>query len=251
MRYAIIENEAFALQNLQRMLLILRPDYELCFTAESVEECIAFFSTSPNIDVVFMDIELTDGNCFSIFEEVKTNIPIIFTTAYDDFALQAFKVNSIDYLLKPISEDELLRAVEKFEQSSRSHIPDYDMIRQIFNVKDERKRILVNVGDNYSHVDLCNVAYFVRDDKYVDVVLMNGKRYITDFSSLGEVNGIVPKHDFFMLSRNVVVHVQAIKKVAKWFTGRLNVYISDGDKSLSVVVSSARRKDFLDWYGGK
>ena len=251
MRYAIIENETFALQNLQRMISAVRPQYELCFTAESVEESVAFFSSSPQLDLVFMDIELTDTNCFSIFEQVKMEIPIIFTTAYDDFALQAFKVNSVDYLLKPISEEELLKAIVKFEQHRRHDVAGYGPLAELFRPKPKRERILVSLGDNYLHVKLDDVAYFVRDDKYVCVVLTNGKRYITDFQNLGEVSNIVPSQQFFLISRNVITHIQAITKVSKWFTGRLNVHISAGEGDLAVVVSSARRKDFLDWYGGK
>ncbi|WP_051530718.1 LytR/AlgR family response regulator transcription factor [Prevotella dentasini] len=99
-KYAIIENEPISLESLKQTVAVLRPEYELVFTAESVEESIAFFQESPGVDLVFMDIELVDGNCFEIFGKVEVHTPIIFTTAYDTFALQAFKVNSVDYLLK-------------------------------------------------------------------------------------------------------------------------------------------------------
>ena len=112
MNYIIIENEAFALENLKHTVARLRPDYHLMFTAESIEDSVEYLLGKPDIDLIFMDIELVDGNCFEIFRQVKVETPVIFTTAYDDFAIQAFQVDSIDYLLKPIAINELIIKLE-------------------------------------------------------------------------------------------------------------------------------------------
>ena len=134
MRYAIVENEELALLNMRRSVEELRPDYLLVFTAESVEDTITQLQAHTQLDLIFMDIELTDGNCFQIFQQVKVATPIIFTTAYDDYAIQAFKVNSIDYLLKPISDRELQRAIEKFEMlhTPAAVVPDYARLVDCF-----------------------------------------------------------------------------------------------------------------------
>jgi DNA-binding LytR/AlgR family response regulator len=258
MRYAIVENEELALLNMRRSVEELRPDYLLVFTAESVEDTITQLQAHTQLDLIFMDIELTDGNCFQIFQQVKVSTPIIFTTAYDDYAIQAFKVNSIDYLLKPISDRELQRAIEKFEMlhTPAAVVPDYarlvDCFRNITPTPHPlRDRILIKVGDNYSNVGMNDIAYFLRDDKYVTAVLTNGKRRITDFQNLNEVEQCVDPYRFFQLSRNIITNITAISKVSKWFKGRLNVTISAGDDHETVVVSAARKDDFLDWYGGK
>ena len=116
MKYAIIENEVFARLNLQNIVETLRPGYQLVFTAETVADAIAGISSNSDLDLVFMDIELDDGNCFEIFDRIMVKTPVIFTTAYDDYAIKAFKVNSIDYLLKPVVEDDMKAAIEKFEE---------------------------------------------------------------------------------------------------------------------------------------
>ncbi len=116
MKYAIIENEVFARLNLQNIVETLRPGYQLVFTAETVADAIAGISSNSDLDLVFMDIELDDGNCFEIFDKIMVKTPVIFTTAYDDYAIKAFKVNSIDYLLKPVVEDDMKAAIEKFEE---------------------------------------------------------------------------------------------------------------------------------------
>lgn len=134
-----------------------------------------------------MDIELSDGNSFEVFHYKKITTPIIFTTAYNDFAIQAFKVNSIDYLLKPYSLHELEKAIVKLQQITSFVKPDYNEIISSFSPKKSRDRILISIGDNYSFVKTTDVAYFLRDEKYVYVILNNGIKNITDFMNLTEV----------------------------------------------------------------
>lgn len=251
MKYAIIENEVFALQNLKNMVEEVRPDYELVFTAESAEECVDYFSSSPQIDLIFMDIELTDSNCFHIFEQVEVSTPIIFTTAYDNYAIKAFKVNSVDYLLKPISEAELKKAIEKFENSRGGSIPDYAQLLTSRLSKGNRQRILISMGDKYSYVNISDVAYFIREEKYVNAILFDGKSRITDFQNLSEVMAEVSHTEFFFISRNVVTNIEAISNVSKWFNGRLHVTVGRNNFERTIVVSSSRKKDFLEWLGGK
>ena len=246
-KYAIVENERYALENLKLVVSQLRPDYELVFTAESVEECVAFFGSQPECDLVFMDIELTDSNCFEIFNKVEVNIPLIFTTAYDEFTLQAFKLNSIDYLLKPIQDEEVRAAIEKFERLRRKI--DYSRIAPVMLQQKKRSRLLVNIGDTYTYIAISDVAFFTSEDKYVTVYQTDGRHYVTDYKSLTDLLPTLDPQRFFPLSRSVVASIGSISSVSKHFAGRLKVEVRAGAASQVAVVSSAKKREFLAWLG--
>jgi len=248
-KYAIIEDEEYAALNLKIAVERVRPDYQLVFRSESVEEAVKFFQSGEEVDLVFMDIELVDGNSFQIFEEVEVRTPVVFTTAYDQYAIEAFKVNSIDYILKPVVTDAINRAITKFETLTEK-TPDYGAFARTVSTS-ARRRILTTSGDTYSYMDLDEVAYFTRDEKYIMAVSLSGKNRMTDFRNLGEIYEITDHSDFFQLSRNILASIRSISKVSQWFGGRLRVELAAGDKEESVVVSSARRQAFLDWFGGK
>lgn len=250
MKYAIIEDEQIAMQNLDQMIRQLRPHYQKIFQTDTAEETIKSLMSDLRPDLLFMDIELSDANCFTIFEKVDVKVPIIFTTAYDEYAIKAFTVNSIDYLLKPISKDNLLRAIEKIESLSINTPIDYRKLGPEVFQRSKRQRILITIGDKYTYVNMADVAYFEREEKYVCAVLFNGKKYITDFLNLSEVEAIVNPDDFCLISRSIIVNIQAISSVYKWFNNRLKVTITCGDNTEEILVSSARRKIFLDWLGG-
>lgn len=248
MKYAIIENEEFARINLREVIESVRPGYKCVFTAETVEECIGYFSADPDIQLVFMDIELDDGNCFEIFRRTEIKTPIIFTTAYDEYAIQAFKVNSIDYLLKPVSEEDVERALRKFE-SIQSHSPrDYrDMAAEITSRR--RHRILISDSGGYSFVSTDDIAWFEAEDKYISIVLLSGKRLLTDFASLSDVMEALDPDRFFQISRKVVASIESIGKISKYFKGRLQVNLEVSNEKRTETVSAARRAEFLGWLG--
>lgn len=219
-KFAIVENEDIALENLLDDIRKLRPDYELVFTADSVENTIRCLQQHPETQIVFMDIELTDGSCFEVFRRMQVNTPIIFTTAYDQYAIQAFKFHSVDYLLKPIAPTELLAALVKFEEYMTVQKPAPVVIPQVLEQmaraeQQRRERILICTGDNYSYVNIADVAFFLRDEKYVYAVLSDGRRRITDFPSLTEVEQQVDARQFFLLSRNIIASIGSIEKVNK------------------------------------
>jgi len=247
-RYAIIENEQYSLQNLQNIVAQLRPDYQLIFTAESVEDTVAWLLSRPAVDVIFMDIELVDGNCFEIFDQVQVVVPIIFTTAYDTFALEAFKVNSVDYLLKPITPEHVERALSKLERAHQH--PDYNQLASVMQSRNQRQRILTSNGDSYSYVSISDVAFFLSEDKYVFVYTHDGKRHITDYPSLGDLMATLSPDTFFQLSRSMIANINAITGVNKYFNGRLRVHVKAGDNTQTATVSAARKRDFLNWLGG-
>ncbi|MBD5329343.1 MAG: response regulator transcription factor [Bacteroides sp.] len=247
-KYAIIENEKFARINLQNAIFKLRPDYECVFTAETIEDCIDYFSGRPDLQLIFMDIELDDGNCFEIFRSVEIDTPIIFTTAYDEYAIRAFKVNSVDYLLKPLQDSDLERALKKFESHSQGAAP----IKAAKSEKEApklRTRLLVSNGQNYTFVQDEEIAWFEAEDRYVYIICKNGKSLISDFSSIGEIAAVLDPNRFFQISRSILASIDAIKNVSKYFKGRLNVTLEASEHSKTEVISAARRDTFLEWLG--
>lgn len=249
MKYAIIENEEFALINLREVIETVRPDYVCAFTAETVKECVEHFSHANNIHLIFMDIELDDGNCFEIFRRTEIKTPVIFTTAYDEYAIRAFKVNSIDYLLKPVSEEDVENAIRKFESMQPKPEPDYRSIASEITKARTRRRILISDGTGYSFVSTDDIAWFEAEDKYVSIVMRSGKRLLTDFASLGDVMEALDPYRFFHISRSVVASIESIGKISKFFKGRLHVSLVASGETRTETVSAARRPEFLDWLG--
>ena len=239
------------MRNLLGDISRLRPEYELVFTADSIENTMRGLQQHPETQIMFMDIELTDGSCFEVFKRMEVNTPIIFTTAYDQYAIQAFKEHSVDYLLKPIAPAELLAALVKFEGYQNVPAPPVQTLAQMApSERQKRERILISTGDNYSYANIADIAFFLRDEKYVYAILADGRRRITDFTSLSDVEQQVDATRFFLLSRNIIASIGCIDKVTKWFNGRLRVQVIAGNERQEVYVSAARRKEFLNWLGG-
>ncbi len=251
MKYAIIEDEYIAQQQLQDLIRSFRPAWQLEMTAESIEESIEYFSDAHGIDLIFMDIELADGNCFEIFKEVKIDIPVIFTTAYDEYAIQAFSINSVQYLLKPLAEEDLHKAIVKFETVCKPREENFLYQRLAMKLNPYRNRILTLSGDNYVPVLVNEIAFFLSEDKCVYAYLLDGRRKLTEFSNLNEVLENLNPNDFTLISRNVVTSIYAVKQVARFFKGRLLVTVVAGTEKLEVTVSAAKRQGVLDWLGGR
>lgn len=255
MKYAIIENEEFARLNLQHTIEALRSGYECVFTAETISECIHFFNTSPDLQLIFMDIELGDGNCFEIFNKTDIDIPVIFTTAYDEYAIRAFKENSIDYILKPVTEEDLELALKKFERivsktgsDALNQRPHYSELASGMS-KRSHERVLISNGDGYSFVNIADVAWAEAGDKYITLVLKDGTMRITDLRSLGEVSEVFPSDIFYQVSRSVIASIDSIAKVCKFFKGRLSIRLEAGKQTRTETLSAPRREDFLNWFG--
>lgn len=256
MNYAIIENEQISLENLRREMERLRPEYHLLFTANSVAKAVDLLDKEGGkLDLMFVDIELNDGNCFELFRRTSIDVPVIFTTAYDEYAIQAFTVNSVDYLLKPIYEDDLERAINKFEAHN---IPKTRTLPQIDLTKEERtqatdyrKRILTMSGERFFFINTSDIAFLTSEEKYVVAYDHKGHSSLTTLANMSEAAETLDPAEFFQLTRNIITSTSAIKKVERFFKGRLKVELQAGQEKLSVTVSSARRKNFLDWLGNK
>lgn len=248
MRYAVIENEEIARQSLCAMVARIRPNYELAFTAESVAETVSALRVN-DVDLIIMDVELTDGDCFEIFNRTRIVTPIVFTTSYSEYMLRAFKVNSIDYLLKPVTPDDLAQTLEKFETIVATRAaPDY---ADFASKASPRNRILTVSGDNYDYVLIEDIAWLVSEEKCIFAVLADGRRRLTEYANLTSAAETVSGHDFFQVSRSVLASISAVDRVSKWFGGRLAVTLHAGNATLRETVSAARRDSFLAWLGGE
>ena len=197
--YMIIEDEPFAYEEMKRMMTILRPGYHLQAWADSVEEALRTLRKAVP-DLLLVDIRLSDGLCFDVFERMPVNTPVIFTTAYDEYALRAFRVNGIDYLLKPIEEKDLERALAKFETNNLPNpsSEEYRSLMTAYLGSVKKNRFLVSVGDTFRYVDASDIAFFYSEDKYNYLHTFGGKRYIINYS-LEQLEAMLERNDFCLL----------------------------------------------------
>lgn len=245
MKALIIEDETAAARNLKMLLASSHPEIDVIGTIESVAEAVEWFNTYPTPDLVFMDIHLADGNSFHIFDSVRINCPIIFTTAYDQYALDAFRVNSIDYLLKPIKQDDLERAVGKMKTliSTASH--DYIGRTHEMVEKAKNSTLLVQMRDKIIPIATDDIAFFYTSNERVSVTTMDGKSYPIDGTLEGHC-GTLPSDHFFRANRQFIIARKAIKDMSVWFGSRLAINLCI-DTPERIIVSKARTSEFKSW----
>ena len=250
MNVLIIEDETAAAVNLQAILRSIVPDCTVLDVLESIEESVEFFSdkNSPVPDLVFMDIHLADGESFRIFDSVEITAPIIFTTAYDEYALRAFKVNSIDYILKPIKSDDLSHAIDKFTRLSGMERNDYKsrvntMIES--SKRDSQRVFLVHYKDKIIPLSIDDVAFFYTSNEKVGAHTFTGEHYIID-RTLETLQSTLPEDEFFRANRQFIVARKAVKDIAIWFGSRLslNLTLPTPEK---IIISKARVPEFKQW----
>lgn len=250
MNVLIIEDETAAAVNLKAILRKVAPQYNVIDVLESVEESVEYFSDaeSPAPDLVFMDIHLADGESFRIFDKVDITAPIIFTTAYDEYALRAFKVNSIDYILKPINSEELRHAIEKFERLSGNERSDYHkrVNNMIDSAKQESQRTyLIHYKDKIIPLSIDDVAFFYTSNDRVSAFTFDGENYTVD-RTLEMLQASLPEREFFRANRQFIVARSAVKDIAVWFGSRLslNLTVALPEK---IIISKARVPEFKQW----
>lgn len=245
MKVLVIEDEIPAQEELVRILRKHFPNIEIVDIIGSVRDSVEWLRNNT-ADLIFMDIQLLDGCCFDIFDVVEVRTPIIFTTAYDQYALKAFKVNSVDYLLKPVDEDELVAAVRKMDYK-------YDNIRNLIEyympTVRYKARISVKTGDIYRFLLIDEVAYFISEDGFTYAVTNNEKKHIVDYTISSLETQLDPKR-FFRLSRGCIVSIDSIEKITAYFNSRLKVTLK-GRKNISIILSRVRVPDFLNWIDDK
>ena len=244
-KYLVIENEYFARMKLIKLVAAVRSGYRPAFCVESVEDAVELLRTGPDIDLIFMDVELVDGNCFDILKQVRIDVPVIFTTAYSDFAIKAFQLNSVDYLLKPLTQEAVEKAIDKFE---RFRLPETVCSPAASPHPACKSRILISEGDNYFYIPCEDISMARSEEHYVFIHTFSGKKHITEYANLSVLEQSISPEKFFRISRGIIVSIHGIVSVRKYFKGRLKVVLTDKSE---VIVSSGRRDDFLAWLGGK
>lgn len=251
MRYILIEDEQLAAKRLRTLIDELRPDYEFVAKFDSVESATISLP-ALSYDVLFMDIQLADGISFDIFDQIHIEKPIIFTTAYDEFALKAFKTNSIDYLLKPIDLNELKRAIEKFERHVKepvktSAIDDTSQVQKLMQALQPsgKERFVVKVGEHLKTVETEHIQLIYSQDKGTYLFTEEGKRFLIDYT-LDKVETLMNPSNFYRISRKYILNLNYIKDIIAFTNSRLEVVI-EGFEDDQIIVARERVNDFKAW----
>jgi len=246
MKVILVEDEKHARDNLEHLLLNIAPEIEILAKLESVKRTVEWLQNN-RADLIFLDIHLADDLSFKIFEQIKVTTPVIFTTAYDKYALKAFKVNSIDYLLKPIDEDELAASIEKFKSTQAATKVDYSQLQTMMTQpqKSYQQRFLVTRRDKIKSLTINQIAFFEGEDRYVYLINKEGNRFIVDYK-LSDLEEILDPKTFFRLNRSFIAHFDAIDTITGVSKSRLKVDLSPKAKR-DIIVSSANTKHFKAW----
>ncbi|MCD6068512.1 MAG: hypothetical protein K0S33_3338 [Bacteroidetes bacterium] len=248
MKVIIIEDEKLSADHLANLLAKTDSGMKVVDTIDSVKKAVEMFSKGIDADLLFVDIHLADGISFDIFSKVNIDVPVIFTTAFDKYAVQAFRVNSIDYLLKPVGREELTTAIEKFKklnQKTRQLLPEN--IPEIFASinKQYKNRFMVKMGDTIVSLKTEEIAHFISEDGLVLAAVGSGRRYPVDYT-LDQVSGLVSPDRFFRINRKVLISIDSIQKVNSYFNGRLKITTA-GMQEEDGIVSRERVSDFKQW----
>ena len=248
MKVVIVEDEKPAARRLQRMLAA--HDISVEVMLHSVEESVNWFHHNEHPDLLFLDIQLADGLSFEIFEEVTIKSPIIFTTAYDEYALQAFKLNSVDYLLKPIDQDELDAAIEKYKSWGKSiGEPAFDLEALQALIAPKRKpfkrRFTTKIGQRIKMIPVETIECFYSENKSTHIFTIDGRSYLID-ETLEQLEDKLDPELFFRVSRKYYVHINAIKDIISYTNSRLKIILNHYNES-EIIVSRERVKEFKYW----
>jgi len=253
MKILIIEDEALSARRLKTMLTEIDSTFIVLGITDSVKGTLDWLRNHPMPDLLLMDIELSDGKSFDIFEQMDVRCPVIFITAYDEYAIRAFKVNSIDYLLKPVKQEELNRSIEKFRQihqpaQREKQGPDIQaLLKEFIKQSGYKERFLIRQGDRLLPVDTQNIAYFQTKDKINFIHTIDDQEYPID-QSLDEIEKALDPKLFFRANRQFILSAPAVKKIHFWFSSKLKVDVlpSPGEE---VIISREKAVAFRAWMG--
>ncbi len=249
MKVLIVEDEVHTAKALAKMLKKTDPNIDIINTIDSVEESIHFISNHNEIELIFMDIQLSDGISFEIFKEIKVDIPIIFTTSYDEYAIKAFEVNSIDYILKPIEPDALKKSLEKHNKivhKTNKNLKFENLFNQINIITQEYKsRFLVKTSKGFNVISIADVSYFFIENQLVFLKTNDNKRFIVDFT-MDELEKTLNPKNFFHLNRQIIASLKSIGKIENYFNNTLIVSLIPTYEK-EIVVSRYTIKEFKDW----
>jgi len=250
MNIVIIEDEPQAAQRLETVLKELEPHCAILAKIDSVKRSIQWLAENAMPDLIFMDIQLADGLSFEIFDKHEVKSPVIFTTAYNEYALKAFKVNSIDYILKPVDKDELKAAIEKFRRLTGSTVSQSKIIESIGHAmqmltRKYKERFMIKVGEHLKTIDVDNILYFYSQEKATFCHTTEGRNFIIDFT-LEQLEEMLDPAKYFRINRKYFVRSNALQDIISYTNSRLKLNLK-GSQDNDVIVARERVQEFKDW----
>ncbi len=247
MEILIIEDEQPAARRLEQMLSGLLPLATISAKPDSVQTAVAWLQTHPEPDLIFLDIQLADGLSFKIFEQVTIRSPVIFCTAYDQYAIKAFKLNSIDYLLKPVDPEELQHALRKFQSHRNPPVLSLEQIQSLLQplVKTYKTRFLVKLGERIQFVTAADIAFFYSEEKVTFLQTRAGRRFIVDFT-LDQLEQLLDPRVFFRLNRKYISSLGVIKDIFTYSNSRLKIHLH-GCEDNDIFISREKVAAFKAW----
>lgn len=246
MKILIVEDETAAYENLADMLMDIDASIEVVGNAESVRQTVRWLQANPAPDLIFMDIHLSDGSAFAIFDQIKVEIPIVFTTAYDQYAIDAFKVNSIDYILKPIKPEDLKRALDKFSRWNHQDLTQYlSQLSQLSVTPKYKDKLLIPVKDKLLPIRVDEIACFYTADKSTYVYLRNGSSY-PYAKTLDQIFSGLDPAEFIRANKQFIVSRNSVKDLTIWFDSRLLVTL-DVEVPERIYISKNKASEFKAW----
>lgn len=249
MNVLIVEDEKPAAERLEKLLKELQPDTNVSGVVVSVSSAIKWLNSNDMPDLLLMDVNLADGSSFEIFDKVKISAPVIFITAYDEYALEAFRVNSIDYLLKPVKREDLKRSLDRFKERHNSSKDLEKLIAQLRQgAGGFQKRMVIRYGDVIKMVEVSDIAYFYTEDRVNYLCTFSSLKYPVD-QNLDELEKLLDPSVFFRINRQFIVNIGAIDKMTAWTKSRVKLSLNPSS-SLETIVSTERSPVFKEWLTG-
>ncbi|HEX8316581.1 MAG TPA: LytTR family DNA-binding domain-containing protein [Flavisolibacter sp.] len=253
MNILIVEDEELAVKKLQKTLASVDPSANVVGVTDSIQGTVDWLQNNSSADLILMDIELADGQSFEVFNQVEVKAPVIFTTSYDEYALKAFKVNSVDYLLKPIQTEDLQAALTKYKKLTDGKKADINLdslvkqLQQQLQPKEFRKRFLVKHAQKLVSVDVEEISYFYSDGRLNFFKTHDNKKFVVDYT-MEDLEDMLDPDKFFRISRSFYVAIEAIDKIDDYFGNRLILQLKPAvDKE--ALVSREKVSDFKKWMG--
>lgn len=255
MNVLIVEDEQVAARTFQSMLQQIESQVKVVAVLPTVKSTVEFLNTNPKLDLAFLDIHLADGSIFKVFEQIVPQVPIVFTTAYDAYAVKAFELNSLDYLLKPIHLDRLRQTINRFKEKREvPALPIWYKLESVLQRMTQsgekyKNRFLVKAGSKLLPIEAEHIAYFYRDGEVVQLVTSEGKRYSVNYS-LDELEDLLDPSSFFRLNRQTIANMDALAEIHSYFKGKLKIKLKPSIAH-EVVVSQERASAFKEWLEGE
>ena len=250
MQVLIIEDEILLAKRLQKLLNTVAPDAEVVGITHGIKDTVEWLQTHSMPDLILMDIELADGQSFDIFQSIQINTPVIFTTAYNEYAIKAFKVNSIDYLLKPVKEEELAAAIEKFKTLNKPATDIDALLNGIKNIapgNNFRNRFLVKQAQKLVSISVEDIAYFFSERGFSYIRTKQNQKYILDYT-MDEVEKMLSPKQFFRANRQFLISFDSVVAIHTWFNQKLKVEVKP-EMPEHVIISRDKANAFKAWMG--